>query len=208
MAKKSARLDQRRAQLQTARGRSDGAAAAVVSLDTQLRANAAQTSQLEGELAAARDRVAVLKKSIKASQKEGRKLRDGRKDARARAAKAQQRAADVERRYDRAMLAEIVRREKQQDLTQHSQSTPVAAAPAAAPAKASTPAAAKASAPAAPAAPAKASTPAAPASAPASAPAAPAAPAKASTPAAPARRNTGTTRRSTATRTTRPATES
>ncbi|HEY1968258.1 MAG TPA: hypothetical protein VGH89_09945 [Pseudonocardia sp.] len=184
MAKKSARLDRRRAELQAARGRADGAAASVVSLDTQLRANAAQTSQLEGELAAARDRVAVLKKSIKASQKEQRKLRQARKQARVRAAKDQQRASDVERRYDRAMLAEIVRREKQQDLTQHSQSSP---APSAAPAKA-----------AAPAAPA----PAAPAAAPAAAaPAAPAAPAKAT----PARRNGSTTRRTTASRTRQPA---
>jgi hypothetical protein len=63
--------------------------------------------------------VAGLKKSIKASGKQREKLRKSRKQARQRAMKAQQHATDAERRYDRIMLAEIVEREKRQDLSQH-----------------------------------------------------------------------------------------
>ncbi len=111
-------MDRRRDTLLATRATQTASDAEVARLDTELDANANRVSQMEGELANARDRVAALKKSIKAARKYRVKLRAGRKRARQNTAKAQQRAAEAERRYDKAMLADMLAREKQQHLAQ------------------------------------------------------------------------------------------
>lgn len=115
----SSRLDGRRDKLRDARASAVAEGARVAKLDGELTANANQSAKLEAELMAARDLVAALKKSIKSSRKRKEKLRDRRKDARKGFAKAQQRATSAERRYDKAMLADMVAREKQHDLARH-----------------------------------------------------------------------------------------
>jgi hypothetical protein len=61
-----------------------------------------------------------LKAALKAAAKERDKVRGARKDARKAAAKANQRAAKAEARYDDAVLAGMLRREKNSDLSAHS----------------------------------------------------------------------------------------
>jgi chromosome segregation ATPase len=119
MVGKSSKLDRCREKLQRARAGAEASSVVLTGLDSQLRLASSRASQLEAELAGARDRMAGLKKSIKATGKQREKLRTGRKQARQRAAEARQRATDAERRYDRVMLAEIVEREKRRDLSQH-----------------------------------------------------------------------------------------
>jgi septal ring factor EnvC (AmiA/AmiB activator) len=132
MAKLSpSRLDGRRDKLRNARASAAAAGARVAKLDGELTANANQNGKLEAELMAARDLVAALKKSIKSSRRRKAKLRERRKDAREVSAKTQQRATSAERRYDRAMLADMVEREKQHDLAQHA-TEPVVVSPASA----------------------------------------------------------------------------
>lgn len=92
-------------------------------LDSELASNAGQRRNDEAGVRDARDHVAALKTTIKATKKERDKLRAARKDARRNAAKAAQRAATAEAKYDRAVLADMVRREKVTDLSTHSDGT-------------------------------------------------------------------------------------
>jgi len=115
------RLERRRDKLRAARATADSAAVQVTRLDAELTATASRIGELEAELAAARDNVAVVKRSIKAVEKQRANLRAERKQARRDQAAARQKADDAERRYDRAMLADMVRREKQQDLSRHAE---------------------------------------------------------------------------------------
>ena len=113
-------LDRRREKLQANKTAARAAIDAVADLDARLDRNSSQTREYEAALQAAVDRVAALKKAIKAAGKQQVQLDSARKDAQRAAAQAQQRAAAAEAKYDRAVLAEIVRREKDHDLSLHS----------------------------------------------------------------------------------------
>lgn len=112
-------LDRRRDKLQATRAAAAAAAAAVRQLDERLDAHAEQGRQREAALHAALDGVAALKKAIKSSAKEAVQLCDARTEAGKRSAKAQQVATAVEARYDSAVLADMVRRQKEIDLSAH-----------------------------------------------------------------------------------------
>jgi hypothetical protein len=105
--------------MQATKASSAEAAATVDSLDQQLESNAGARAGHEADLQAALDRVAGLKKSIKAAAKEHDRLRSARKAARRTAATARHRAEQAEARYDSAVLADLLRREKAQDLSAH-----------------------------------------------------------------------------------------
>jgi chromosome segregation ATPase len=122
------RLERRRDKLRSARAAAESASAQVARLDAELTATTNRIGELDVELAAARDKVAVVKRSIKAVEKQRGNLRAERKQARRGQAAARQKADDAERRYDRAMLADMVRREKQQDLSRHAEPQPALAA--------------------------------------------------------------------------------
>ena len=113
-------LRRRRKRLQAAQGDAAATAAAVVALDSELESNAGQRRNYKAGLRDARAHVAALKTTIKATEKERAKLRAARKDARRGAAKAAQRATVAEAKYDRAVLADMVLREKIIDLSAHS----------------------------------------------------------------------------------------
>ena len=113
-------LDQRRDKLQAARATAENAAAEVEALDQHLETNAAVRRARETDLRTAMDRVAAAKKATKANAKDDDKLRTARKDARQVADQAQHKAATAETKYDRAVLADLVRREKDSDLSAHS----------------------------------------------------------------------------------------
>jgi hypothetical protein len=112
-------LDRRRQKMQATRTAAQDAGAAVDELDTRLDTNSSETREHEAALHTALDRVAALKKAIKAAGKQNSRLASSRKDARRAAARAQQRAAGAEARYDRAVLADMLRREKDRDLSVH-----------------------------------------------------------------------------------------
>jgi hypothetical protein len=112
-------LGRRREKLHVTRTAAELATRRVAELDKQLDTNSAAQRENEAALQRALDRVATLKKSIKASRRGSGKLHTARRDARRVAARAQQRAATAEAKYDRAVLAEMVRREKDDDLSRH-----------------------------------------------------------------------------------------
>lgn len=140
----SATLDRRRNALQAARSAAEATGAKVVSLDEALDSNAMRRSEYEANLQVALDRVAGLKKSIKASNQERSKLRTARKAARQADAKARQRADTSEAKYDRAVLADMLRREKDRDLSVHAEPPATKPTAAAAPTAATAPTAAAA----------------------------------------------------------------
>lgn len=112
-------LDRRRNKLRVAEAAAAGAVSDLRRLDEQLASNDDQHRQQEASLQAALDRVVWLKKAIKASVKKAGKLRAAREDVGKRAAEAQQRVTAAEAKYDRAVLADMVRREKDNDLAAH-----------------------------------------------------------------------------------------
>jgi hypothetical protein len=112
-------LDRRRNKLQVAKAYAASAVSDLRRLDEQLASNDDQRREQEAALQAALDRVVLLKKAIKASIREAGKLRVAREDVGKRAAEAQQRVTAAEARYDRAVLADMVRREKENDLAAH-----------------------------------------------------------------------------------------
>jgi hypothetical protein len=118
---KTTQLDYRRETLRTRAARSAASKAKVTSLDEQLEMNSAARREHEANLQAALDTVAGLKKAIKKADKQRAKLRAARKNARRADAKARQRASTAEAKYDRALLADLVRREKDRDMSQHTE---------------------------------------------------------------------------------------
>lgn len=119
VSKDAAALGRRRETLRKRTAASAASAAKVSSLDQRLNAKAATSREQEAALRSARDRVAALKKALKASQKQLAKLRTARADAGKADAKARQRVGTAEAKYDRAVLADVVQREKQRDLASH-----------------------------------------------------------------------------------------
>ncbi len=114
-------LDRRRAKAQAAKEAADAAKQRVSALDDRLVANGTQAQEHETALRQARDEVARQKKAIRASAKLREQLQRARKNAEASAAKARRKAHAAEDKYDKAVLAEMVRREKDQDRAGHRQ---------------------------------------------------------------------------------------
>jgi hypothetical protein len=112
-------LDRRRNKLRVAEAAAAGAVSDLRRLDEELASNNDRHREQEALLQATLDRVVWLKKAIKASVKKAGKLRAAREDVGKRAAEAQQRVTAAETKYDRAVLAEMVRREKDNDLDAH-----------------------------------------------------------------------------------------
>jgi chromosome segregation ATPase len=81
---------------------------------------AGKRQQADVELGEARERLTELKKRVKAADKQCVALREARKQARRAAAQARERLASSERKYEKALLADRVEREKQADLAAHS----------------------------------------------------------------------------------------
>lgn len=115
----AAELARRRNTLRKRQAGAERTGREVAELDKALERNVAQTGEQEAELRTTLDRVAMLKKTIKAGKKYRDKLRAARKKARGRDADARQRASTAEARYDKSVMADMVRREKQRDLAQH-----------------------------------------------------------------------------------------
>ena len=117
-------LDRRRAKMQKANAAGESAAAAVAEIDEQIESNSTKSREHEVSLQSALDQVAAAKKAIKAATKESVKLQKARKKTRRTAATTQQKATTAESKYDRAMLSDMLRRQKEIDLATHASSAP------------------------------------------------------------------------------------
>jgi chromosome segregation ATPase len=122
----AAKLTRRRAKMQVARSTAAAASAKLTDLEGRLESLTRLRRQQKAALREAKSQQSVLERAVKASTRQRGSLRESRKGARKAAAKAQRRAHEVEARYDRAVLADMVHREKQTDLSTHATSGAVA----------------------------------------------------------------------------------
>jgi chromosome segregation ATPase len=130
-------LDSRRDKAATAAGAAEKAQAGVTELDNRLQTNASLTTQQTQALRAAQAEANRLKRSLKLTAKERTRLTAARKKATAKVAQARKKQQAAEAKYDKVVLADMVRREKERDRAQKSTgstrvSTTAGAGPAAA----------------------------------------------------------------------------
>jgi chromosome segregation ATPase len=108
-------LNRRRDQASAAATAAEKAQAGVTELDNRLKTNATLTTQQNQALRNAVAEVNRLKRSLKAAAKEREQLTKARKKAVDKAAKSKAKAAEAEAKYDKVVLADLVRREKEKD---------------------------------------------------------------------------------------------
>jgi chromosome segregation ATPase len=108
-------LERSRAKSTEARSGLEGAHKRLSQLDGELGRNAAQSSSDETALRSAMDEIKRLKKALKDAAKQRRKLLTARKRAADAAAKAEDKARKAEAKYDRAVLADMIQRTKEND---------------------------------------------------------------------------------------------
>ncbi|GGK97707.1 hypothetical protein [Mangrovihabitans endophyticus] len=87
----------------------------VADLDSRLRMNASQTKEQKQALRNALAEADRLKAALKAGERERENLSKRRKKAASKAEKARAKAKSAEQRYDKMVLAEMVRREKERE---------------------------------------------------------------------------------------------
>jgi chromosome segregation ATPase len=108
-------LDRRRDKAGTASAAAAAADAAVTDIDRQLETLSSLTEQQQGALRRAAEETERLKRSLKAAGKRRAELAKERKKAVAKAEQARAKADLAEAKYDKEVLAELVRREKEKD---------------------------------------------------------------------------------------------
>jgi hypothetical protein len=118
-AGQGSKLDRRRDKSQSAKATAAAAQQRLDGVDSQLAANAAQTQDHEGALRRASDEVKKRKKALKTSAKQHQRLTASRKKAATSVAKAHQKTYAAENKYDKAVLADLVRKERDKDLAAH-----------------------------------------------------------------------------------------
>ena len=111
----SAQLDRRRDQASAAATAAKKAQKGVTELDSLLKKNASTTRQQTQALRNAVAEVDRLKRALKTATKERGRLTKARSKAAARADKALATSRAAESKYDRSVLADLVRREKAKD---------------------------------------------------------------------------------------------
>jgi chromosome segregation ATPase len=123
-------LDRRRDKAQGAKDTADKARDHVADLDARISTNAGQAQQDQAALHQAQDEVTRLKRALKTAAKEDAVLQTRRKKASTAAVKAEVKAKAAEAKYDQAMLADMVRREKARDRSAAAATAKVDAPPA------------------------------------------------------------------------------
>jgi hypothetical protein len=114
-SEKTSQLERARAKSTKARESLDQARRKIDEIDGQLGRNAARASQDEAVLRAAEAQVKQLKRALKDASKERQRLLTDRKRATNAVDKAQNKVRSSEAKYDRAVLADLIQRRKQQD---------------------------------------------------------------------------------------------
>jgi chromosome segregation ATPase len=113
--RQSSQLDRRREQATSAASAADKAQAGVTELDNRLQTNASMTRQQKQTLRNAEAEVTRIKRSLKAAAKERDQLTRARKKAVAKVDKARSKAEAADAKYEKSVLADMVRREKIKD---------------------------------------------------------------------------------------------
>jgi chromosome segregation ATPase len=108
-------IDRRRDRAGAAGAAAGKAQAAVTDIDNQLKTIAGLTEQQQQALRHALDEAARLKRSLKAAEKRKGELLKERRKAVAKAEAAQAKAQAAEAKYDKEILADLVRREKERN---------------------------------------------------------------------------------------------
>jgi chromosome segregation ATPase len=108
-------LEKARARSTEAHSRLEAARGKLADVDGQIGRLTAQAGSDETALRSAMDEVKRLKKALKDGEKQRRKLVTARKRAEDAAAKAEERAHKAEAKYDRAVLADLIQRQKESD---------------------------------------------------------------------------------------------
>jgi hypothetical protein len=114
-APEASALDRRREKARIAQEAAERAQESAAVVDAQITANTAQAERDQAALRHAHDEIVRLKRALKSAAKDRTALQKRHGKAGAAATKAQGRAQRAEKRYDEAVLAEIVRREKDRD---------------------------------------------------------------------------------------------
>jgi hypothetical protein len=113
------RLERRREQLRRSRERLGTAETTVQDAESRLRALQATRQEARRRLQAAEQEVAAARKQLKRSAKEQQRLQEQRRKARKRSGNLAAAVRAAEDKYDKAVLADLVRREKDRDLAVH-----------------------------------------------------------------------------------------
>ena len=119
---KGSELDVRRGRAQAAKAAAEAARSRLEQVDDQLNATAAEVREHETALRRASDEVQRRKEAVKAGGRRQKQLTAVRGKVASAVAKAQQKARAAEQKYDKAVLADLVRRERDRDLAAHSDS--------------------------------------------------------------------------------------
>lgn len=110
VSKPTAVLDKRRARWVATVQVATSAEEVLAGLDRELEANAVQRAASRAELAAAVARAAELEKEIKALATQRERLRADRQRAKARVKKNRRRVKVTEKKFDKALLADMLRK--------------------------------------------------------------------------------------------------
>src|SRR4051812_39938517 len=113
--RRSTQLDRRRDQATAATEAAEKARARVTELDNRLQTNANMTRQQTQAWRNAMAEANRLKRALKTGAKEKERLTKARRKAKARTEKVRAKAEAAEARYEKTVLAEMVRREKERD---------------------------------------------------------------------------------------------
>jgi chromosome segregation ATPase len=117
-------LDRRRDKARAATAAADTARQKVADIDARRTTIDTEIQQHETALQQARDEVKRRTKALKESAGRRDKLRKDRARAVAAATKARRKARAADEKYDRAVLADLLRREKKRDLAEHRSARP------------------------------------------------------------------------------------
>jgi len=113
----TSRLERRRTKLRDAKKAAAVAAADLAAIERRLGHSAHRNGLCQAGLRTALEQVAIITQRIKDAERRDGELREERKQARHRAAKMARHADAVEAKYDAAVLADMLRREKAHDLS-------------------------------------------------------------------------------------------
>jgi hypothetical protein len=121
------KLERRREQLRRSRDRVSAAQTAVRETEARLHALDDTDQDVQRRLKLVEQEVAALKKQLKRNAKEREQLQAERKQAVRRTGALTEAVREAETKYDKAVLADLVRREKERDLARHTGDDPAPA---------------------------------------------------------------------------------
>jgi chromosome segregation ATPase len=128
--RQGSKLDRRRTKVQAAKAAADAADARVASFAERITTVETQAAEHEAALRRLGEEVGRRRKALKQAARQRDDLRKARRKAEKGAAKARRKAEAADGKYDQAVLADLVRREKSRDMAVNGDGSRSAPAPA------------------------------------------------------------------------------